>query len=377
MPRLPPKVKQVCEDEIMRRWHALNAEWRQIALTFCDELLVERLGTSFTTLLENNRRMRQMGISIAGTAAANSRLADPSLLISCFHMSKKSLKVDNIADDASDDESPIFFIDLKFVEDDTIIERCRAALPDFLRLRSGRRAMPQARWKDLFARDPASVTVFQQQLAKLIEQAFWAIEIEEIVLHEDQIVLEPWMEDVDSKPAATASSKGKASRKKNRKQKSQNNKVDSSPVTPSTVATESCLLDDVSTRADDSTPMDSDNETENAAAEEYDAASCIDDAVESSRQTSMASDGWMRQMSSLSGIDTTPSRQLTTPASWPFTWSGCTTPLTPYSNQWAVAAIVHSKNTFLHIIEGDELTEMAEMASCSRRRSTSVPPLRG
>lgn len=166
MPRSPStKLTRIAEDDVRRRWSSLGSELRQATLSFADEFLIERMGAAFATSMANdasNRAMRQ---------AMLPKRADPTLLMSTFRMGKLSFRHGS---------KPVLHITPELVMDgDSLLDRCFIVLPDFLSPRAGRRPMPVERWKDLFSDSAsASVSACQQQLAKLIEQALWAMAVE-------------------------------------------------------------------------------------------------------------------------------------------------------------------------------------------------------
>merc|ERR1712061_262449 len=83
----------------------------------------------------------------------------------------------------------------------------RRILPDFLTPQSPRTLMPRARWKELWTTEPASVAALEQQLAKLVEQAFWAMTLDPTYKTQlrplDDVAdkFKPWMEEYDKKTA--------------------------------------------------------------------------------------------------------------------------------------------------------------------------------
>lgn len=91
-------------------------------------------------------------------------------------------------------------------------------LCDFLGSQTGRNPLPRCRWKDLWSPEPSSFAAFEQQLAKLVEQALWAMAATSpeskaaapAQLFLAEVALEPWMiEDAPRKKNKKKSKKGK------------------------------------------------------------------------------------------------------------------------------------------------------------------------
>merc|ERR1712217_751259 len=77
-----------------------------------------------------------------------------------------------------DEQPSLMTLRPEFVEDGDgkrLFDRFRQHLSDFLSMQTGRVPLPRARWKDLFASVPSSVASMEAQLAKLFEQALWAM----------------------------------------------------------------------------------------------------------------------------------------------------------------------------------------------------------
>merc|ERR1712039_234739 len=104
--------------------------------------------------------------------------------------------------------SPVLVMKEEFLQRTDFIECVRRVLPDFLTSQSHRTPIARARWKELWATEPTSVAALEQQLAKLIEQAFWAMSLEPTYktmpmkpqpLEDVTYRFEPWMEEHDKK----------------------------------------------------------------------------------------------------------------------------------------------------------------------------------
>lgn len=205
MPRAPStKLTKISEDDVLARWASLSPELRQASFTFADEVLVERMRAALSLSMIQHQASR-----LGGGNAMLPKRADPSLLISTFCIGQLSSR--------SGADVLVLSVDLQFVMcDDDLLDRCRIVLPDFLSPRAGRRQTPMERWKDLFSQESASVGACQQQLAKLIEQALWAMALEPALSPVDETSEELNYDDSASS-AATASGKGKGKRIRSRR----------------------------------------------------------------------------------------------------------------------------------------------------------------
>lgn len=125
-------------------------------------------------------------------------------------------------------KSPVLVLKRDVLKSDDFFDRFRNILPDFLSLQTKRVPIPRARWKNLWVCEPPSIVVLQQMLAKLVEQALWAMALQsnsansagmravtdkdraDSTAAADPVVLEPWME--DAKPSPRDVKKKKKSR---------------------------------------------------------------------------------------------------------------------------------------------------------------------
>lgn len=71
---------------------------------------------------------------------------------------------------------PLLTMKSSFAGDDNVFDVVRGVLPDLFC--SSRPALHRARWKDLWQTKPTSTAVLEQAVAKLMEQAFWAVTAE-------------------------------------------------------------------------------------------------------------------------------------------------------------------------------------------------------
>merc|ERR1719465_327706 len=74
-----------------------------------------------------------------------------------------------------DSDAPLLVLKPNVLMSDDFFERFKYALPDFLSTQTKRMPLPRARWKDLWASEPASIIALHEMLAKLVEQALWAM----------------------------------------------------------------------------------------------------------------------------------------------------------------------------------------------------------
>jgi len=162
-------------------------------------------------------------------------------------------------------KSPVLVAKRNVLKSDDFFDRFRNILPDFLSLQTKRVPIPRARWKNLWVCEPPSIVALQQMLAKLVEQALWAMALQsnsaasaglravtdkdraDSSAAADPVVLEPWME--DAKPSPRDVKKKKKSR--------QWGKMHSAPKL--------CLSVEASTSAEDEELGDTENLSVNCA----------------------------------------------------------------------------------------------------------------
>merc|ERR1719183_1272019 len=108
-----------------------------------------------------------------------------------------------------------------------LCHQMKRVLPDFLSAKAPRALLPRPRWKELWLCEPASMAALEQQLARLVEQALWAMAADpapatpavEALSRPTAVELEPWMVEHDDEVAkAREATKMK---KKKRRQKQQ------------------------------------------------------------------------------------------------------------------------------------------------------------
>eukprot|EP00747_Dinoflagellata_sp_TGD_P180513 gnl/TRDRNA2_/TRDRNA2_33103_c0_seq1.p1 gnl/TRDRNA2_/TRDRNA2_33103_c0~~gnl/TRDRNA2_/TRDRNA2_33103_c0_seq1.p1 ORF type:complete len:372 (+),score=77.61 gnl/TRDRNA2_/TRDRNA2_33103_c0_seq1:89-1204(+) len=179
MPPSSPKaqrVQRLDEHEVKHRWAGLRKEQREAATRFDDAVLVSAIREAVYTLFEKQVRMMQMGMR-AKAAAPPDLFVDSALLAEAFDLPWK-IKSDKLQDSVTVDpaDQPTWMaLSAHILDQEAIFHRFRCVLPDFLGAKTGRFPLPRARWKQLWAVAPSSVAAFEQQLAKLVEQALWAM----------------------------------------------------------------------------------------------------------------------------------------------------------------------------------------------------------
>jgi len=232
-------------------WASLDMEQRQRVLRFDDVVLVDRVGVALQTLFQKQAMMNHMGIKLCGTS--ENPFGNDKLLMNAFEFTwqfcepknnpelvvvkdgEMSLLLVNREEAEADDrpikehlvqpkimmvdsDAPLLVLKPNVLMSDDFFERFKYALPDFLSTHTKRMPLPRARWKDLWASEPASITALHEMLAKLVEQALWAMGTHLSFLSPepaakkcsaDPVVLEPWME--DEKPQVVESKKNRKS----------------------------------------------------------------------------------------------------------------------------------------------------------------------
>lgn len=218
--------ERISEEEVRQRWSSISIDQRQEAMFFEDSVLLDRIRSGLQVLFEKQTIMQHLGISCPGGVDP---LESSMLLKEAFqftwNMARSSQNTGVIIS-----ADPALVMKLDFIQRLDFIERIREVLPDFLQ-RSSRTPMPRARWKELCAIEPSSVAVLEQQLARLVEQALWAMAAQPAAKASIpqgpkamQANLEPWMEKYDKKVAQV---------RETAKKKSKNNKGSSiKPLEP-------------------------------------------------------------------------------------------------------------------------------------------------
>mmetsp|Transcript_115850 Transcript_115850/g.181065 ORF Transcript_115850/g.181065 Transcript_115850/m.181065 type:complete len:473 (-) Transcript_115850:69-1487(-) len=219
------KVRRVTEDEVLSRWDALRPNQRQAATRFEDAVLISRIRDAIQELFQQQTLMQRMGIDLGGPLDP-SIFTTSALFTEVFDLPWKIHKSEEFPDAVlmdPDDQPSLMTLRHQFSEGATgeqLVARFRLNLSDFL-AHTGRTPMPKARWKELFTSRPSSVSSLEEQLAKLFEQALWAMamdpcfEVENATkatdLAEDALS-EDWMDELE-----TADAKRKKKKKKRKK----------------------------------------------------------------------------------------------------------------------------------------------------------------
>lgn len=212
----PSKSKQRLQaascDCIQSLWDSLSPDERREGLTFNDEKLVCRIVESLQHLQRQHDACVEAGFRLK---AADADPFKNSVLLSDI----LSIKVQP----SHGSVSMLLEIKEAFLQRDDIFPELKQVLPDFLQSQSGcrRYPLPKAAWKNLWDMLPKSFEALEQQLAKTLEQAFWAMATEadrKPVAKPKQedvtagaLVEEDWM--IESKPSAGKKSKKKKSSK--------------------------------------------------------------------------------------------------------------------------------------------------------------------
>jgi hypothetical protein len=229
-------------EDVELLWAALSEEQRLAALRFEEPILLDRLRSHLQGLYQKHSlMMRQLGLD-ASEANGTDPFEASTLLKDGFQFTFSVTR-----SPSSEQGSVILRMDSQtravlaakpeFV-DDKFVERFRSMLPDFLS--QARCPLPRPRWKELFAQEPSSISALEQQLAKLIEQALWALAQEMRETHtaeadtaaaatkeqnqnakeqaaaaaSSSVELEPWMVEHDEKAKASKKVASGAGKKK-------------------------------------------------------------------------------------------------------------------------------------------------------------------
>eukprot|EP00930_Biecheleria_cincta_P028660 TRINITY_DN19999_c0_g1_i1.p1 TRINITY_DN19999_c0_g1~~TRINITY_DN19999_c0_g1_i1.p1 ORF type:complete len:560 (-),score=92.18 TRINITY_DN19999_c0_g1_i1:82-1734(-) len=160
---MPTRPKKTCLGKPQDSWFALAPQERSRRMTFDEAKLLENIDASSHLIhmrqIISGEWSRPRGLGADDVAAA---LASAALFTSGFELVWNSLL-----------SRTILRMKVDFAERRDIFDLVRAVLPDLFCSR--RQAMHRARWKDLWEDKPTSINEFELALAKLMEQAFWAI----------------------------------------------------------------------------------------------------------------------------------------------------------------------------------------------------------
>lgn len=152
---MPLRPKKASEDEVRKCWGLLSPDQRCQRMTFHDPKLVERIEST----------VQEMFVSyVLMTAGRNPDvLSTATFFTSAFEFTWDEVRL-----------QPILAMKPAFAaKDDDMFNSVRAVLPDLFC--SSRSVVHRARWKELWNTKPTSVVALEQAIAKLMEQAFWAL----------------------------------------------------------------------------------------------------------------------------------------------------------------------------------------------------------
>jgi len=226
-----PVRRKHSEDEVLLRWSGLSLEQRKAVMSFDDVVLVGRIRSALQALFEKHTVMQQL---CANLGCEDTGTADPFeasvLLKQAFEF---TWGIARMADDPSvvmvnAGATPVMVMKVGFLQEaQRLIGNMKNVLPDFLSQQASRVPLPKARWKDLWSIEPSSMIALEQLLAKLAEQALWAMACDEsLVAHsieEDvslsELSLEPWMTEHDQEVVRARDAASRASKKKKKRQR--------------------------------------------------------------------------------------------------------------------------------------------------------------
>jgi len=223
MPSKGRRVDRVAEDEVHLRWSALSVEQRRELLRFDEPVLVDRIRSGLQVLYERQDMMQSLGINLGSDGGSDP--FETSLLLKDAFMF--TWDIGRLAKDPSvcvvdPTRSAVMVMKAEFVASEDFFEIMRGVVPDFLSPKSVRNPLSRVRWKEIWATEPASMHALEERLAKLVEQALWAMGADpEYAVPADEEVavdvqLEPWMTEHDDE---VAKAREAAKKKKKRKQK--------------------------------------------------------------------------------------------------------------------------------------------------------------
>jgi hypothetical protein len=217
------------EDEVLQIWGNLSLEQRQAAMRFEDVVLLERIRSALQTLFEKQMIMQKLCADL-GYQEGEDAFETSVLLKHAFEFTWGigRLIKDPTVTVLSPMVSPVMIMKVDFLQDpERLLAQAKDVLPDFLSPKVPRALLPRARWKELWASEPASISALEQQLAKLVEQAFWAMAADppssslsgDSATIDADVQLEPWMAEHDEKVAKTREAGKPKKKKKKPKQK--------------------------------------------------------------------------------------------------------------------------------------------------------------
>lgn len=220
--------RKYSEDEVLQRWSSLSLEQRKAVMRFDDVVLVGRIRSALQALFEKHSVMQQLCANLGCEESGTTDPFEASVLLK--HAFEFTWGIARMADNPSvvmmnAAAHPIMVMKVGFLQEaQRLIGNMKNVLPDFLAAQTSRMPMPKARWKDLWGVEPSSMIALEQQLAKLTEQALWAMVCDQSLaaqsIEEDAAVvdlsLEPWMAEHDQE-VVRAREASKASKKKKKR----------------------------------------------------------------------------------------------------------------------------------------------------------------
>jgi len=176
--------------EVVRQmWQSSDSLVRQDAMQFDDPVLLKRIAAAYEAVSMQREAMnvvqKHMNTDVAPKSEMSSALFDEAF-VTLFVRPEKRI---------------VMIMTGEFLERDDFFDRVQTVLPDFLSHEQRRRTpTPRARWKEIWATEPHSMTVIDKRVAMLIEQALWAmlkrpgrVESADSQDVDLECKLEPWM----------------------------------------------------------------------------------------------------------------------------------------------------------------------------------------
>jgi hypothetical protein len=227
------RARKPSEDEVLSRWTALGLEQRKAVMSFDDIVLVGRIRSALQALFEKHSVMQQLCVNLGCEDTGSVDPFEASVLLK--HAFEFTWGIARMADNPSivmmsAAASPIMVMKVGFLQEtQRLVGNMKNVLPDFLTQQATRMPMPKARWKDLWGVEPSSMIALEQQLAKLAEQALWAMVSDQSLaaqsIEEDtgtsDLSLELWMTEHDREVSRAREAASRAGKKKKKRQRPQ------------------------------------------------------------------------------------------------------------------------------------------------------------
>jgi len=212
--------KNVCPDEIMKRWQDLSLEQRRNVMSFEDRSLVHSIVVALGFIQKQHEACMAAGFKLC--SEEENPFQKSLLLGQMLSVRAQGTKLDDNGSKVVDTSTYVLQVTDGFLMHDDIWAELRLVLPDFLEAsRSRRRPLPIQRWKQIWEVLPASFEILEQRLAQTLEQAFFRLgahpnlwtKADSVSPEADQhvaqeVALEAWMvDDVAQKAARTTCAK--------------------------------------------------------------------------------------------------------------------------------------------------------------------------